>query len=148
MLFIMSWIIDPAHTQIQFSVRHMMIAKVRDSFEKFSGVVNLDENHPASTTLDIQIETASLNTREPQRDAHLRSADFFSAEAFPIMTFVSEKVEVTGEAHANLYGHLTIRDITRPVTLKVEFLGMAKSPWGKTSAGFAAHGKINRKETS
>lgn len=142
----MSWNIDTAHTQVEFSVRHLMIAKVRGSFEKFSGTVHLDEANPANTSVDITIETASVNTREAARDGHLRSPDFFNSEAFPTMTFKSTRVDVLDGANARLIGDLTIRDVTKPVTLDVEFLGKAKSPWGTTSAGFTGKTKINRKE--
>ena len=142
----MSWQIDTAHSQIQFTVRHLMISKVRGSFEKFSGTVTLDESAPANTTVDVQIETGSVNTREPQRDGHLRSPDFFNSEAFPLMTFKSKRVDVVDGHHAKLIGDLTIRDVTREVTLDVEYLGQAKSPWGTTSAGFTAATKINRKD--
>ena len=142
----MSWQIDTAHSQIQFTVRHLMISKVRGSFEKFSGMVVLDESAPANTTVDVQIETGSVNTREPQRDGHLRSPDFFNSEAFPLMTFKSKRVDVVDGHHAKLIGDLTIRDVTREVTLDVEYLGQAKSPWGTTSAGFTATTKINRKD--
>lgn len=142
----MSYSIDNAHTMVQFSVRHMMISKVRGQFEKFTGTINLDEANPSNTTLDIQVETASVNTREGQRDGHLRSPDFFNSEAFPYMIFKSSRVEVLDSAHANLYGDLTIRDVTKPLKLEVEFTGKAKSPWGMTSLGFMASGKINRKD--
>lgn len=142
----MSWNIDTAHTQVEFSVRHLMIAKVRGSFEKFSGTVHLDEANPANTSVDITIETASVNTREAARDGHLRSPDFFNSEAFPTMTFKSTRVDVLDGANARLIGDLTIRDVTKPVTLDVEFLGKAKSPWGAISAGFTGKTKINRKE--
>ena len=142
----MSWQIDTAHSQIQFTVRHLMISKVRGSFEKFSGTVALDESAPANTTVDVQIETGSVYTREPQRDGHLRSPDFFNSEAFPLMTFKSKRVDVVDGHHAKLIGDLTIRDVTREVTLDAEYLGQAKSPWGTTSAGFTATTKINRKD--
>jgi polyisoprenoid-binding protein YceI len=142
----MSWTIDKAHSQIQFTVRHMMISKVRGTFEKFDGSVNLDETNPANTTVDIQIETASVNTREAQRDGHLRSPDFFNADAFPTMTFKSKSVKVLDGEHATLLGDLTIRDVTHEVALNVEFVGQAKSPWGTTSYGFAASTKISRKD--
>jgi polyisoprenoid-binding protein YceI len=140
----MSWQIDNSHTHIQFTVRHMMLSKVRGAFEKFSGSVNLDETNPANTSVEFQIETASVNTRDPQRDGHLRSPDFFSSEAFPTMTFKSSKVNVTGENTAVLTGDLTIRDVTREVNLDVEYLGMAKSPWGTQNAGFEAKTRILR----
>jgi polyisoprenoid-binding protein YceI len=124
----------------------MMISKVRGEFQKVSGAVNLDETNPANSTVDIQIETASINTRDAQRDGHLKSADFFNSEVFPYITFKSKKVDVTGKNSAVLTGDLTIRDITREVKLDVEFAGMAKSPWGNTSAGFTAHGSLNRED--
>ncbi len=143
---IMSWKIDNAHTSVQFSVRHMMISKVRGQFEKFSGAVNLDEANPANTTVDIKVETTSVNTREPQRDNDLRSPNFFDSEQFPYMTFKSKKVEVKDSHHARLYADLTIKDITREVVLDVEHTGKAKSPWGSMSAGFNASTRINRKD--
>ncbi|MEJ5314612.1 MULTISPECIES: YceI family protein [Anaerolinea] len=142
----MSWQIDTAHTQIQFTVRHLMISKVRGWFEKFSGTVNLDENNLENTTVDVIIDAASINTREPQRDAHLRSADFLDVEHHPQLTFKSTRVERTGENTARLYGDLTIRGMTRPVVLDVTFNGMLTNPWGMTSAGFSASTRINRKD--
>lgn len=141
----MSWQVDYAHTQIQFVARHMMISKVRGTFEKFNVLINLDEKNPEKTTVQAQIETASINTRDPQRDAHLRSADFFDSEKYPLMTFTSDRVEMLGGERARLYGSLTIRDITRPVVLDVESTGRAKSPWGTFSVGFNAHTTISRK---
>ena len=142
----MSWQIDKAHTNVMFSIRHMMITKVRGSFEKLDGIVELDEQHPENTQVEINIETASVNTRDEKRDAHLRSADFFNAEQYPLMTFKSKRVELTGENIARLVGDLTIRDVTKEVSLEVEYNGMLKNPWGMTSAGFAATAKINRKD--
>lgn len=142
----MSWQIDTAHTQIQFTVRHLMISKVRGWFEKFSGTVNLDESNPENTSVDVVIDAASINTREPQRDAHLRSADFLDAEHHPHLTFKSTRVERTGERTARLYSDLTIRGVTKPVVLDVTFNGMLTNPWGMTSAGFSATTTINRKD--
>ena len=142
----MSWNIDTAHTSVQFSVRHMMISKVRGQFDKFSGTVNLDETHPANTAVQVQVEAASINTREPQRDGHLRSPDFFNAEKYPYLTFKSKKVEIKDSHHALLTADLTIRDITREVVLDVEHTGIVKNPWGKTAAGFTATTRINRKD--
>ena len=142
----MSYKIDPAHSQVQFTVRHMMISKVRGWFEKFDGVVALDPQTPANTTVDIKIEATSVNTRDDKRDGHLRSADFFDAEKYPHLTFKSKSVKVNGTETAKLVGDLTIRDITHEVTLDVEFNGSAKSPWGTTSYGFNARTVINRKD--
>jgi polyisoprenoid-binding protein YceI len=142
----MSWKIDPAHSQIQFTARHMMIANVRGRFENFTGTVEFDEENPAHSTVDVQIEAASLNTKEPNRDTHLRSPDFFNAEQYPYLTFKSKRVEKLDAAHGRLIGDLTIRDVTREVVLDVEYAGQAKSPWGAVSAGFSAQTKINRKD--
>lgn len=142
----MAWQIDPAHSEIQFSARHMMISKVRGIFENFSGVVEFDENNPENSTVNVEIEAKSINTREDQRDNHLRSPDFLNAEEYPTLTFTSTRVEKTGDSAGKLYGDLTIRGVTKPVVLDVEYAGQAKSPWGTTSAGFSASTKINRKD--
>lgn len=142
----MSYQIDNAHSQIQFTVRHMMISRVRGWFEKFSGEFDIDEQNPSVSSVNVQIEAASINTRDDQRDAHLRSPDFLDAESYPYMTFTSTRVEVLDKTHARLYGDLTIRDITREVEMDVEYTGQAKSPWGTTSLGFNGHTVINRKD--
>jgi len=142
----MSWNIDSAHSEIQFVARHMMISKVHGQFEKFSGTVNYVEDNPTNTTVEIHIESNSVNTREVKRDAHLRSADFFNADVYPTMTFKSSRVELLDPQHAHLIGDLTIRDVTRQLTLDVEHFGTVKDPWGLISAGFGATTKINRKD--
>ena len=141
----MSWTIDSAHTEVNFSVRHMMISNVRGQFQKLSGTVEFDEKNPINTTVDVQIETASVNTKDEKRDGHLKSPDFFDAEKYPYLTFKGKRVDVKDKTHAVLYGDLTIRDVTREVALDVEFNGQAKSPWGTTSAGFTARTQIKRK---
>ena len=141
----MSWNIDSAHTEVNFSVRHMMISNVRGQFQKLSGTVEFDEQNPANTTVDVQIETASVNTKDEKRDGHLRSPDFFDAEKYPYLAFKSKRVDVKDSTHAILYGDMTIRNITHEVVLDVEFNGLAKSPWGTTSAGFTAKTQIKRK---
>jgi polyisoprenoid-binding protein YceI len=140
----MAWQIDLAHSEITFSVRHMMISKVRGSFETFSGSVNFDEANPTNTSVDITIDAASINTREDQRDGHLRSPDFLNADEYPTLTFKSTKVEQTDAENGKLYGDLTILGVTKPVVLDVEYAGQAKSPWGTTSAGFSGKTSINR----
>ena len=142
----MAWQIDSSHSHIQFSVRHMMISRVKGTFETFSGTVALDEANPTNTVVNVTIDAASINTRDGQRDGHLKSADFRDAETSPAMTFASTKVEKTDSSHAKLHGNLTIREITRPVVLDVTYVGQAKSPWGTVSAGFSASTKINRTE--
>ena len=142
----MSWQIDSAHSEIQFTVRHMMISKVRGRFETFSGTVAYDEANPTNTIVDIAIDTNSINTREGQRDGHLRSPDFLNTELYPAITFQSTQVEQTAENKGKLIGNLTIRDVTKEVALDVTFEGKAQSPWGTTSVGFSATTKINRKD--
>jgi len=142
----MSWSIDSAHSAVQFAVRHMMISTVRGQFDRFSGTVDFDEANPAATTVDVAIDASSINTRQGDRDTHLRSADFLNAAEYPTLTFKSQRVEVIDDNHARLIGDLTIRGLTRPATLDVTYLGQAKSPWGATSAGFTASTAINRKD--
>ncbi len=142
----MAWQIDPSHTRVQFSVRHMMISTVRGEFDKFSGSVEFDEKNPAASKINVQIDTASINTKFDQRDTHLRSADFFDVANYPYITFVSKRIEVLDPKNARVHGDLTIRGVTKEIVLNVEYYGLVKSPWGSSSAGFNAHTKINRKD--
>jgi polyisoprenoid-binding protein YceI len=142
----MSWKIDPAHSEINFTVRHMMISNVRGRFEKLSGTVDFVEDNPTRSTVDVQIEVASINTKESARDTHLKSPDFFNAEKYPYLTFKGKKAEVLDANHGQVTGDLTIRDVTKEVVLDVEYSGQAKNPWGLVSAGFSATTVINRKD--
>ena len=142
----MSWIIDPAHSHIHFSVRHMMISTVRGRFNEFTGTIEFDEANPLNSTVDVTINTPSIDTREKKRDDHLRSPDFFEVEKYPHIIFKSKRIEQTGDKNGHLIGDLTIRDVTKEVTLDVEYAGQAKSPWGMTSAGFTASAPINRED--
>ncbi len=142
----MSWKINSAHSQVTFSIRHMMISNVYGRFEKFTGVVEFDEVDPTRSTVDVQIDASTISTREPQRDGHLKSPDFLNVEKYPVIAFKSKRVEMINSDHGRVTGDLTIRDIPREVVLDVEFSGTAKSPYGTTSAGFSASAKINRKD--
>jgi polyisoprenoid-binding protein YceI len=143
----MSWRIDPSHSQITFSVRHMMISNVRGRFENFTGTVEFDEQAPTTrSSVEVQIEAASINTRDERRDAHLKSADFLNAEKYPYLVFKSKRVEAIDAHRGRIIGDLTIRDVAKEVTLDVEYAGQSKSPWGAISAGFEARAKINRKD--
>lgn len=113
----MSWQIDTAHSEIQFKVRHMMVSWAKGSFEKFGGTINIDENNPENTTVDIQIDANSINTRQADRDAHLRSPDFFDAPNHPNITFKSKKVQQTSANTAKLIGDLTIRGLPKRLRL-------------------------------
>ncbi|NHZ71812.1 MAG: polyisoprenoid-binding protein [Aquificales bacterium] len=142
----MTWQIDYTHSEINFTARHMMISKVRGRFEEWSGVVNFDPENLANTTVDVTVQMASVNTREQQRDDHLRSPDFFDVDSYPEMRFKSTNVEQDDDDEGKLHGDLTIRDVTKPVVLDVDYAGQAKSPWGTVSAGFSASTTINRKD--
>lgn len=140
------WIIDPAHSEIQFKVKHMMITTVTGSFKEFSSEVETEGEDFSTARIRFEAATASIFTNAEQRDAHLRSADFFDADNFPVMSFVSSKLEKTDDDNWQLTGDLTIKDVTKPVKLDVEFGGVGKDPWGNTKAGFSLSGKINRKD--
>ncbi|MCB0801261.1 MAG: YceI family protein [Bacteroidales bacterium] len=140
------WIIDPAHSEIQFKVKHMMITTVTGSFREFSSEVETEGEDFSTARIRFEAATASIFTNAEQRDAHLRSADFFDADNFPVMSFVSSKLEKTDDDNWQLTGDLTIKDVTKPVKLDVEFGGVGKDPWGNTKAGFSLSGKINRKD--
>ncbi|MCL4832804.1 MAG: YceI family protein [Caldilineaceae bacterium] len=142
----MSWKIDPSHSEIQLSVRHMMISKVRGRFEEFSGQVDFNEENPVASSVDVTIAANSISTRDTQRDDHLKSADFLNAEEYPLLRFKSNRVEVVDEKQGRIHGELTIRDVSRPVILDVVYSGTAKSPWGATSAGFSATTSFDRTE--
>lgn len=142
----MTWNIDSSHTRANFSVRHMMISNVNGQFDDITGTVDFNEADPAQSSLNVKIGVASINTRDEKRDGHLKSPDFFDVANHPYLTFESTKVEKTSENTGRVTGNLTIRGISKPVVLEVEYNGQAKSPWGTTSAGFAATAKINRKD--
>lgn len=142
----MPWMIDASHTRANFTVRHMMISNVNGFFDKVSGSVDFNEAEPAKSSVNVQIDAASLETRDERRDGHLKSPDFLDVATYPHISFKSTHVDVTGANTGRVTGDLTIRDVTKPVVLEVEFNGKAKSPWGSTSAGFTATTKINRKD--
>jgi polyisoprenoid-binding protein YceI len=142
----MSWHFDAGHTHIGFTGRHMMVATVRGEFEKFSGIVEFDEHDLARSKVDFQIEAASVNTRNAQRDEHFRSAEFFDVEQYPFITFKSKRVIMHDANHGQLIGDLTIRNITREVVLDGEYGGVNMAPWNTYSAGFSLRGKVNRKD--
>jgi polyisoprenoid-binding protein YceI len=139
-----TWTIDPTHTEVGFAVRHLMISTVRGRFGAVSGSVTLDEQNPQSSKLDVTIDTTSIDTRQEQRDGHLRSPDFFDVAQFPTMRFVSKKIEGDIRDEFKVFGDLTIRGVTKPVVLEVTAEGQGMDPWGNQRAGFSAKGKINR----
>jgi polyisoprenoid-binding protein YceI len=139
------WSFDTSHSSIGFSVRHLMISKVRGHFDKWEGSFDYDEADPTQSKLTVRIDAASIDTRDEKRDAHLRSPDFFDVEKFPALTFESTRIERDGDDYV-VHGNLTIRDVTRAVQLNVEGLGRTKDPWGGERVGFSASNSINRKD--
>ncbi len=142
----MTWQIDKAHTDVSFSARHMMVSTVRGHFRDVEGELEFDPSDLTAARLRVTIPVASVDTREEKRDAHLRSADFFDAEQFPTMTYVSRQVTALGGDRYRVAGDLTIRGTTHPVDLDVTLNGIQPSPMGGRSAGFEAEGRISRKD--
>jgi polyisoprenoid-binding protein YceI len=140
------WEFDLAHSSINFAVRHLMVSKVRGRFTQWTGHLALDEQNPAASTTEVQIDASSIDTKEAQRDGHLRSADFLDTEKHPHILFRSTRVEVAGDRRYRVTGDLTIRGVTRPVVLDVEYAGRVKDPWGGERAGFTARTSIDRKD--
>ncbi len=139
-----AWQIDTAHSHVEFAVKHMMISTVKGRFATFGGTVAYDATDPTATAVDVSIDVASIDTRQEQRDAHLRSPDFFDVATWPTIHFVSRRVERAGSDEYRLVGDLTIRDVTREVTLDVAAEGSGKNPWGQEVVAFSAKGKIDR----
>jgi polyisoprenoid-binding protein YceI len=139
-----TWAIDPMHSSVGFTVKHLMISKVRGAFHTFSGTVVVPEDRLAST-VDVTIDPASVSTGDANRDGHLATGDFFDAESFPSWTFRSTGLRADGGDY-KLAGELTMRGVTKPVELEVEFEGVSKDPYGNTKAGFTAEAEVNRKD--
>jgi polyisoprenoid-binding protein YceI len=142
-----TWKIDPVHSGAEFKVKHMMISNVKGQFTAVTGVATLDETDVTKSRIEATIDAASINTRDVQRDAHLKSADFFDVEKFPTLTFKSKRVARAGAEELAVTGDLTIHGVTREVTFDVEGPTLpAKDPWGNTRVGISATTKISRKD--
>lgn len=139
-----TWSIDPVHSEVSFTVRHMMVSKVRGHFRDFSGTIVTSE-HPLHSSVTAEIDLASLDTRNEQRDAHIKSADFFDIEQFPTMTFRSTEVRRSGDDFV-LVGDLSLHGVTKPVELALELNGFTPDPYGGTRVGFTATGQVNRRD--
>ena len=139
-----TWTIDPTHSQAEFIARHLMVTKVRGGFDISSGSIVVADD-PTESTLDVVLDVASVSSGTADRDAHLTSADFFDVESFPEIRFRSTSVEPSGSAW-KLLGDLTIKDITKPVVLDFEFLGLINDPWGNPKAAFSASTEIERED--
>jgi polyisoprenoid-binding protein YceI len=142
----MPWQLDPAHSSIDFAVRHMVISSVKGRFQQFDIAAEVDESNLAGSSATVTIDAASIDTREAQRDGHLRSGDFLDAESHPAITFVTKTFEPRGGADYRIVGDLTIRGVTREVALQGEVTGPVKDPWGNLRVGLSAEGKFDRKE--
>jgi polyisoprenoid-binding protein YceI len=142
-----TWNIDPTHSVAEFKVKHMMISNVKGQFTAISGALTLDEADVTKSSVEASVDVASINTREPQRDTHLKSADFFDVEKFPKLTFKSSRITPNGGGELAAEGDLTIHGVTRKVVFNVEGpTPPAKDPWGNLRIGLSATTKINRKD--
>jgi polyisoprenoid-binding protein YceI len=142
-----NWALDPAHTNVEFTVRHMMISNVKGQFQKTSGMVTINGNDPTSAKIDATIDATSIDTRVDKRDAHLKSPAFLDVDKFPTITFKSSKVEADGTGKWKVTGDLTLHGVTKPVVLEVESTGTPiTDPMGNTRAGASATTKISRKD--
>ena len=143
------WELDPTHSSVEFSVKHMMMTTVRGRFKTMKATLTADEEHPEGCCVEVEIDVASIDTGSADRDAHLRSADFFDAEQYPRITFTSKRLQGDFAKEGDRFrmvGDLTIRDTVMEVTLDCEFAGRGQDPWGKERAGFTARGEIDRRE--
>ena len=139
--------IDPAHSSLQFSVRHLMLSNVRGAFSGVHGTLNYDPANPPASTVEASVDVNTVNTNDPQRDGHLKTADFFDAAHFPTITFRSTRVDKKGEGEFQVTGDLTIHGVTKPVVLNVEEVSEeGKDPWGNTRIGASAKTKIKRSD--
>jgi polyisoprenoid-binding protein YceI len=144
------WKLDPAHSQVEFSVKHMMFTKVRGRFADVDGTIHLDVENPSASTVEVDIDAASIDTRVQDRDTHLRSGDFLDVENHPKLTFRSKRIEGSTVAEPGasfkVIGDLTIRGVTKEVTLDARFEGTGTDPWGATRAGFSASTRLDRRD--
>ena len=140
------WNLDKAHSEIQFKAKHLLITTVTGGFKNYEASVESEGDDFSKAKITFSADTNSVNTGSEQRDGHLKGADFFDVEKFPKLSFVSTSIVKRDEEHFILNGDITIREVTKPITLNVDFGGIAKDPWGGTRAGFNITGKINRKD--
>lgn len=141
-----TWTLDKAHSEINFKAKHLMITTVTGQFTEYDATVEATGDDFSTAAISFTAKTASVNTGMQQRDDHLRSDDFFNSEAYPELKFIATGMTKTGDNRYNVVGDMTIRDVTKPVTLAVELAGVVQDPWGQTKAGFTFSGKLNRKD--
>jgi polyisoprenoid-binding protein YceI len=141
-----TYTIDPSHSRLGFVARHAMVTKVRGSFNDFAGTLHIDAADPTASTAELTIQAASIDTRNADRDAHLKSNDFFAMDTYPQLRFVSTAIEQINDTDHRVTGDLTLRGVTKPVTIDLEFTGAAVDPWGNTRIGFEGSTQVNRKD--
>ncbi|GGE37035.1 polyisoprenoid-binding protein [Pullulanibacillus camelliae] len=140
------WVVDSSHSSIDFSVKHMMVSKVKGTFHNFEANIEADPEDLTTADIEVIIDMESIDTRNNDRDGHLKGADFFDIEKYPKMVYKATKIVKTGEGEYELTGDLTIRDTTKPVTVTATYEGQGQDPWGNTVAGFSAEGKFKRSD--
>jgi polyisoprenoid-binding protein YceI len=141
-----TYTIDPSHSRLGFVARHAMVTKVRGGFNDFAGAFTIDAASPSASSAELTIEAASIDTRNADRDAHLKSNDFFAMDEYPQLRFVSTAIEQVSETDYRVTGDLTLRGVTKPVTIDLAYTGAAVDPWGNTRVGFEGSTKVNRKD--
>jgi len=141
-----TWAIDPSHSELLFKVKHLMITNVKGEFRKFSGTIESDGNDFSDAKVSVTMDAGSIFTNDTSRDGHLKSADFFDTETYPELTFKGSTFKKLDNENYQLRGMLTIKSVSKKVTLDVEYGGLVKDPWGNDKAGFSVSGKINRKD--
>jgi len=140
------WAVDPTHSSVDFTIRHMMIAKVKGTFHSFEAQIEADPADLTSASISFSVDMASIDTRNADRDNHLRTGDFFEVEKYPKLTFEATSITKSGEGEYNVTGNVTLHGVTRPETFAVTFEGAGKDPWGNHKAGFSAEGSIKRSD--
>jgi len=141
-----TYTVDPSHSDIGFSVRHLVVSRVRGHFAQWTAQLELDTDDLSKSSVSVEVDVASIDTKSADRDTHLRSADFFDVENHPKATFRSTRFEPVGGSNYRIHGDLTLRGVTRPVVLDTEFNGQSTSPWGQQVVGFSASTELNRND--
>jgi polyisoprenoid-binding protein YceI len=145
-LSLQKWNFDAVHSNVGFSVRHLMISKVHGHFKKWSGTLLVDEENPSASRVDVEIDAASIDTKEQQRDDHLRSPDFLDVANYPTIKFHGTRVEKLSDDRYKVTGNLTVRSVTKEVALDTEYFGKSKDPWGGERLGFSAKTSVDRRD--
>lgn len=141
-----TWVLDPTHSELQFKIKHLMISTVSGQFNQFNATIKTEDDDFSKARVYFEAAVDSISTNNEQRDAHLKNGDFFDVEKYPSIIFESERMEKTGDNEYKLHGTLTMRGVSKKITLKAELGGIAKDPWGNTRTGFSVAGKINRND--